>query len=50
MTELEQWQEEILEAHPVICHYKKYQWPMVAKLNGWLPLPPEEKEVNHAKS
>lgn len=34
------WEKEIEQAHPIIKHYPKQQWPRIAKFNGWLPLPP----------
>lgn len=35
-----QWKSEILLAHPLIEAWPCEQWPVVARFNGWLPLPP----------
>lgn len=39
MSKLE-WEQAIEKQHPVIRCWVKAKWPLIARLNGWLPLPP----------
>ncbi len=47
--EKKQWENEIQKAHPIITYYPKDKWPLIVRLNGWLPLPPENKHLDTFK-
>ena len=40
---LKDWQREISLRHPITRHWPLALWPRIARLNGWLPLPPKEQ-------
>ena len=40
---LTEWQQEIASRHPIIRRWPLSLWPLITRLNGWLPLPPKEQ-------
>ena len=35
------WEKSISQRHPIICHWPRHLWALIARLNGWLPLAPK---------